>query len=219
MCNSFINHSRIDKHSKLNDDGKAVCKTTISAIDPTVKPYDRVYPDPTTETLLKFPISNGEFHSVHETLSRFPDCTVSEHDTAQSPVSSDTDESNCSSSCCFTDHSSYTTDHSSSSRTKDRVYNLDKVSSPWKPKFRKSTHAENKKNSGFRLCYRCGDSSHKADKCSFEVNSNRKDNMKARNDRWTKKENSLNCLPAACYKIFKTLSSVKRPIERWVSEF
>ena len=219
VCNSFINQSLIDKHCKVNVEGKTVCTTTISAIDPTIKPYDHMYADPTTETLLKFPISNGEFHSVHETLSRFPDCTVSEHDTVHSPVSSDTDESNCSSSCCFTDHSSYTTDHSPPSRTKDRVYKLNELSSPWKPKFRKSTHAVNKKNHGIKLCYRCGDSSHKADECSFDVNSKRVDNIKIRNDRWTKKENSLNCLPAACYNIFNALSSVKRPIERWVSEF
>lgn len=45
---------------------------------------------------LKFPISNGEIHSTHETLSEFPGCIIGCHDT-DNMHSSDTNESLCTS--------------------------------------------------------------------------------------------------------------------------
>ena len=48
------------------------------------------YSEPTTETLLTFPISNGEFHSIHEQLDMFPECSVTESKQS-SPAESDAD--------------------------------------------------------------------------------------------------------------------------------
>ena len=93
------------------------------------------------------------------------------------------------------------------------------MSTPWKPKVRKNIHTSNKKCHSTKLCYRCGDTSHKADDCSFDVNSKRIDNIRMKNDKWTRIENSLNCLPVACYNKLNTLSSVKRLIEKLVNSF
>lgn len=57
-------------------------------------------------------------------------------------------------------------------------------------------------NSGIRVCCRCGDASHKFNKCTFEEISNRADNIIARNNKWIKNGNSLNCLPNASYDVF-----------------
>ena len=58
-----------------------------------------------------------------------------------------------------------------------------------------------KKNFGTRVCYRCGDTSHKINECSFDKLSLRADNIKVRNEKWTLKSNSLNCLPKECYNL------------------
>ncbi|KAL4562224.1 hypothetical protein LXL04_034422 [Taraxacum kok-saghyz] len=68
---------------------------------------------------------------------------------------------------------------------------------------------------GIKHCYTYGDTSHKSAECTFDHNSTRSENMKLRTDKWTKRPNSLNCLPDQCYTIFA--DSLKRPIEKWVT--
>ncbi|CAI9260807.1 unnamed protein product [Lactuca saligna] len=65
----------------------------------------------------------------------------------------------------------------------------------------KSKNLLTKKNFGTRVCYRCGNSSHKISECSFDKSSSRAENIKVRNEKWTLKSNSLNCLPKECYNL------------------
>ena len=118
--------------------------------------------------------SNGEFHSLHEHLNIFPECSVTESETS-SPAESESDSE--------TSHPSpkYSIDTPSGSRTQDRVYQTVKTPEP-KPSLKHSI-----RNQGTRICYRCGDSKHKISACPFEPNTKRADNIKLRL--------YLNCLP------------------------
>ena len=71
----------------------------------------------------------------------------------------------------------------------------------YKSKCVKSRNMLTKKNFGTRVCYRCGDTSHKISECSFDETSLTDDNIKVRNEKWTLKSNSLNCLPKECYNL------------------
>ena len=92
VIHSFINQSLITKHYTTNPNGFTVCTTRITALDPTIKIHAFDIPTPTTGIYLKFPISNGEFHSTHDILNEFLECIVICHDTDNSH-SSNTDES------------------------------------------------------------------------------------------------------------------------------
>lgn len=97
--NSFINQYLIDKNYTNNIDGVTVYATRLTALDPTIWNLALDIPTPTTKMYLKFPISNGEFHSTHEILSDSLTCTVSSHDTKDYNISDivsshDTDDFN-----------------------------------------------------------------------------------------------------------------------------
>ncbi|KAL4574212.1 hypothetical protein LXL04_021038 [Taraxacum kok-saghyz] len=160
VSNTFINQSIADKRYILNTDGITTCKTPLTIIDPSLINHECEHENPSTETLLKFPISNGEGHDLKDLLSEFLDCTVSNYDT----------------------------DHS-----------LDVGDSKCKCK----------------VCYICGDTSHKIGDCPFEENTKRIDNLKESIYKWIKKDNSLNCLPE-CYNISNETLPIKRPIAEWV---
>ncbi|CAI9268270.1 unnamed protein product [Lactuca saligna] len=67
--NSFINHSLTDKNYTTNTDGVTVYTTRLTALDLPDRNLALNIPTPTIEMYLKFPISDGEFHSTHEILS------------------------------------------------------------------------------------------------------------------------------------------------------
>ena len=50
---------------------------TLDCIDPSKINPEKEYSDPSTETLLKFPVSNGEIHATKEVLQNYPECKVS----------------------------------------------------------------------------------------------------------------------------------------------
>lgn len=75
--------------------------------------------------------------------------------------------------------------------------------------FRKTPTHVIKTKSGIRVCYRCGGTSYKITDCTFGENTTRAYNIHTINDKWIKKNNSLNCLLTACYDIFNTKSLVK----------
>jgi hypothetical protein len=78
ISHSFINQSLVDKHCVTNADGITTCQTSLSAIDPSKINPEKDYSDPSTETLLKFPVSNGEVHATKEVLQNHPECRVSD---------------------------------------------------------------------------------------------------------------------------------------------
>lgn len=47
------------------------------------------------------------------------------------------------------------------------------------------------KKHGIRVCYRCGDTSHKINDCTFGENTKRAKNIRIRNEKWEKISNSL----------------------------
>ena len=83
VSHSFINQTLIDKHCVTNADGVTNCQTKLSALEPSKINPEKEYKAPSTETILKFPISNGEVHATKETLKNFPNCKVSDCDTEQ----------------------------------------------------------------------------------------------------------------------------------------
>ena len=167
ISHSFLNQELINKHCVTNSDGITTCKSKLTEYDPSVHPPCHKYSEPTTETLLAFPISNGEFHSVHEQLDVFQECTVTESKTP-SPAESDSDtEIPHQSPIC-------SIDTSAGSRTQDRVYQTVKISKSY------GNLQRFKRNHGTQICYRCGDSTHKISVCPFESNTKRADNIKLR---------------------------------------
>ena len=174
ISHSFLNQELINKHCVTNSEGVTTCKSKLTGYDPSVHPPCHEYSEPTTEVLLAFPISNGEFHSVHEQLNIFPECSVTESETS-SPAESDSDSetSHPSPKCSI--------DTPSGSRTQDRVYQTVKTPES------KTSPKHFKRNQGTRICYRCGDSKHKISACPFDSNTKRADNIKLRFH--------LNCLP------------------------
>ena len=63
------------------------CQTPLSALDPSKINPEKEYPAPSTETLLKFPISNGEIHATKEILQNFPECKVIDVEKSPGPKS------------------------------------------------------------------------------------------------------------------------------------
>ena len=177
ISSSFINQNLINKHCTTASDGTTTCTSRLTALDPSIRNHSEKYPTPTTETYLKFPISNGEVHSTKEILVHFPECSVSTSNSTKSdtelpkPVPKQT-----------------------TTRTKSSVHQT-------------STRAKSPTHSNLyytvKICYRCGDSSHKISDCTFDEHSRRVDNLKIRTDKRTRKTNSLNCLPTDCYSIFQ----------------
>ena len=82
-----------------SSDGSLECKLALSAIDRTVKPYDSDYPEKNEESIINFPICNGSFHKVLETLKYQLDFspTSSETETSTSYSESSGSESESSS--------------------------------------------------------------------------------------------------------------------------
>ena len=78
VSHSFINQSLVDKHCVTSADGITTCQTPLSALDPSKVNPEKEYPAPSTETFLKFPISNGEVHATKEILQNFPACKVTD---------------------------------------------------------------------------------------------------------------------------------------------
>lgn len=103
----------------------------------------------------------------------------------------DIDESKCSSSGCnITETASCSTNHSHISRTKERVFKLNKrASSPWKPNFLNNRKPcfQKKNNYGIRKCYKCDEPSHKVGNYTFEENTKRVGNILICNNKWFKK--------------------------------
>ena len=142
ISNSYLNQDLINKHCVTNSDGVTTCTSKLTGYDPSVHPPCHEYSEPLTETLLAFPISNGEFHSVHEQLTMSPECSVTESK-PPSPTESDSDTEipHQSPKCSI--------DTPAGSRTQDRVYQTVKISkSCANPKSFKRNH-------GTRICYRC----------------------------------------------------------------
>ncbi|KAL7601361.1 hypothetical protein Lser_V15G20906 [Lactuca serriola] len=174
----------------------------LTALDPSLQPSHREYVPPSTKTLLKFPICNGEVHSINEILSMFPQCSISNYETEdQSKPSTPNNSSK--------DHESHdnvayehTIDNIPCSRAKSKTLKSNKQNSSDSAVEKKSNYNVKGKHLGIKFCYRCGDASHKVSECTFEKNIVRANNIMTRNDKWIKKEKSLNCLPDECYNIF-----------------
>nr|KAJ0204922.1 hypothetical protein LSAT_V11C500296580 [Lactuca sativa] len=171
VSNSFINQSLIDEYCTINSDGITECNVEITGIDPTSYPEHLVRPTPLTENIIAFPISNGVFHAVHEQLKHFPYCNPSVNEST-----SDTDSSSPN-----TDQFPSDTELSS-----DSVINKRTQGSIGKSYVSKCVKSKNllTKNFGTRVCYRCGDSSHKISECSFDKSSSRAENIKGQEHLW-----------------------------------
>nr|KAJ0216892.1 hypothetical protein LSAT_V11C300128750 [Lactuca sativa] len=172
VSNSFINQSLIDEYCTINSDGITECNVEITGIDPTSYPTHLVRPTPLTENIIAFPISNGVFHAVHEQLKHFPDCnpSVNESKSDTDITSSNTDQI-----------------HSDTEPSRDSVINKrtqSSISESYISKGVKSKNLLTKKNFGTRVCYRCGDSSHKISECSFDKSSSRAENIKGQEHLW-----------------------------------
>nr|KAJ0186081.1 hypothetical protein LSAT_V11C900483530 [Lactuca sativa] len=172
VSNSFINQSLIDEYCTINSDGITECNVEITGIDPTSYPTHLVRPTPLTENIIAFPISNGVFHAVHGQLKHFPDCNPSVNESKSD-----------------TDISSSNTDqiHSDTELSRDSVINKRTQSSIGESYISKCVKLKNlltKKNFGTRVCYRCGDSSHKISECSFDKSSSRAENIKGQEHLW-----------------------------------
>ena len=88
----------------------------------------------------------------------------------------------------------------------------------WKPKLfeKRKSYSKRKTCFGIRKCYRCGDPSHKANKCTFGE-KNREEILIRK--KWLRKENSLNYLLVECYNIFGSAkASIVKPIAKWVNK-
>nr|KAJ0217213.1 hypothetical protein LSAT_V11C300138650 [Lactuca sativa] len=190
VSNSFINQSLIDEYCITNSDGITECNVEITGIDPTSYPAHLVRPTPLTKNIISFPISNGVFHAVHEQLKHFPDCNA-----IVNKSKLDTDDSSSS----ITDHNLSDTEFSCDSIMNKRTQSS--LGESYKSKCVNSKKLLTKRNFGTRVCYRCGDTSHKISECSFDKSSSRADNIKVRNEKWILKSNSLNCLPKECYNL------------------
>nr|KAJ0227041.1 hypothetical protein LSAT_V11C100046250 [Lactuca sativa] len=182
--------SLIDEYCVTNSNGVTECNVEITGIDPTSYPAHLVRPTPLIENIIAFPISNGLFHAVHEQLKNFPDCNA-----FVNKSKSDTDDSSSS----ISDQNLSDTEFSCDSMINKRTQSCPGES--YKSKCVKFKKLLTKKNFGTRVCYRCGDTSHKISECSFDKLSLRADNIKVRNEKWTLKSNSLNCLPKECYNL------------------
>nr|KAJ0211503.1 hypothetical protein LSAT_V11C400213080 [Lactuca sativa] len=186
---SSMYQSLIDEYCITNSDGITECNVEITGIDPTSYPAHLVRPTPLTENIIAFPISNGVFHAVHEQLKHFPDCNSSVNESK-----SDTDSSSLNTDQILSD-----TEFSCDSMINKRIQSS--LGESYMSKCVKSKNLLTKKNFGTRVCYRCGDTSHKISEYSFDKSSLRADNIKVRNEKWTRKSNSLNCLPKECYNL------------------
>ena len=175
VSTSYVNQSLIDKYCVTDSNGNTECNVKITGVDPTSYPSYLERPIPLIENIISFPISNGIFHAVHEQLVHSPECCTS----AYSPKI-DTDIS-------------LTSDINL--KTSSSLSNIHKLKNN-KPKYPQS-----KRNSCVRICYRCGDSSHKVSECNFDASTSRVDNIKLRHNKWNIRSNSLNCLPKAFYDI------------------
>nr|KAJ0217090.1 hypothetical protein LSAT_V11C300105640 [Lactuca sativa] len=186
---SSMYQSLIDEYCVTDSNGVTECNVEITGIDPTSYPAHLVRPTLLTENIIAFPISNGVFYAVHEQLKHFPDCNASVNRSK-----SDTD-----SSSSITDQILSDTEFSCDSMINKRIQSS--LGESCMSKCVKSKNLFTKKNFGTRVCYRCGDTSHKISECSFDKSSSRADNIKVRNEKWTLKSNSLNCLPKECYNL------------------
>ena len=202
VSNNFINQNLINKHCVTDSHGVTTCVTRLTALDPTIRNHSDKYPVPTTECYLKFPISNGEIHSTKEVLENFPECSVS------SSTTSDLDhEPSCKSPSHATADKAETSEYTHQSPTRFHLRQptspIHKSPSPvHQTPYRSRSPTHSHTYYTLKVCYRCGDSSHKISDCTFDANSRRADNLRLRTDKWTRKTNSLNCLPSDCYSIF-----------------
>lgn len=192
VSSGFINRQDpIDKHYVTNPEGLNSCGSPWTDLDPSIKPSNRKYVSPNTVTLIKFYVFNGEIHIVKDILCEFPKCTTSGYSHDLSSMSSNTDELKCSLSRCHNiEIASYSTSHSHVSRTKERVFKLNKrASSPWKPNFLNNRKPcfQKKNNYGIRKCYKCDEPSHKVGNYTFEENTKRVGNILICNNKWFKK--------------------------------
>nr|KAJ0188603.1 hypothetical protein LSAT_V11C900505350 [Lactuca sativa] len=170
---SSMYQSLIDEYCVTNSNGITECNVEITGIDPTSYPAHLVRPTPLTENIVSFPISNGVFHAVHEQLKHFPDCNA-----IVNKSKSDTDDSSSS----ITDHNLSDTEFSCDSIMNKRTQSS--LGESYKSKCVNSKKLITKRNFGTRVCYRCGDTSHKISECSFDKSSLRADNIKGQEHLW-----------------------------------
>nr|KAJ0197446.1 hypothetical protein LSAT_V11C700383020 [Lactuca sativa] len=169
---SSMYQSLIDEYCVTNSNGVTECNVEITGIDPTSYPAYLVRPTPLTENIIAFPISNGVFHAVHEQLKHFPDCN-----TSVNKSKSDTD-----SSSSITDQILSDAEFSCDLMINKRIQSS--LGESCMSKCVKSKNLLTKKNFGTRVCYRCGDTSHKISECSFDKSSSRADNIKGQEHLW-----------------------------------
>nr|KAJ0205508.1 hypothetical protein LSAT_V11C500231720 [Lactuca sativa] len=162
----------IDEYCTINSNGITECNVEIIGIDPTSYPAHLVRPTPLTENIIAFPISNGVFHVVHEQLKHFPDCNPSVNES----------KSDTNSSSPNTDQIPFDTKLSRDSMINKRTQSS--IGESYISKCVKSKNLLTKKNFGTRVCYRCGDSSHKISECSFDKSSSRAKNIKGQEHLW-----------------------------------
>lgn len=113
---------------------------------------------------LKFPISNGEFHSTHETLSASPNCTVRGHVTYD--FSSNTKESSCTSACRPFISTPCHDNRSFVAKAFSKIHKIqENISTPWKPKCLQNINKS--KKHGLRVCYHFGDTYYKFSNYTF----------------------------------------------------
>ncbi|KAI3767018.1 hypothetical protein L2E82_17099 [Cichorium intybus] len=67
----------IEKHCSINKEGDINIQTKISAIDPSLKGSEQENVGVSTENLIKFPMSDGEFHTVTNIACEAPECLTS----------------------------------------------------------------------------------------------------------------------------------------------
>nr|KAJ0204837.1 hypothetical protein LSAT_V11C500258600 [Lactuca sativa] len=164
--------SLIDEYCVTNSNGVTECNVEITGIDPTSYHAHLVRSTPLTENIIAFPISNGVFHAVHEQLKHFPDCYASVN-----KFKSDTD-----SSSSITDQILSDTEFSCDSMINKRIQSS--LGESYMSKCVKSKNLLTKRNFGTRVCYRCGDTSHKISECSFDKSSLRAHNIKGQEHLW-----------------------------------
>ncbi|TLX68938.1 hypothetical protein E9993_23140, partial [Labilibacter sediminis] len=141
VSNSFINQSLIDSYCVTNPEGVTECKIKITANDHTSYPDYLERLAALIENIIVFPISNGIFHVVHEQLDHYPNCSVSAQQVSPnietiSPLSPNIETM------------SPSVPIPSSQNSSCEAYKLKK---------NRSQYMSQKKNTGIRICYRCGD--------------------------------------------------------------
>ncbi|KAL4573803.1 hypothetical protein LXL04_020621 [Taraxacum kok-saghyz] len=162
VSNSSINQNLINKHCVTDPHGFTTCVTRLTALDPTIRNHADKYPVPTTECYLKFPISNGEVHSTKENLANLPDCSVM-------AITANESSSHLTSDPPSTAAHTHTHPHTPSAYSTPSSQTFSTRKKPCRSK----SPNQSPTYYTLKVCYRCGDSSHKISDCTLDVNSRR----------------------------------------------